>query len=922
MSTMLARSKPRNLRLLLLAVAILWVGFILRANRLDAKDLWVDEAHPWHFATLPLFQSIALGFSGGPVNSGADPLFNILLHFWIKLAGDSVYALRYLSVSASLLGVAWLGLVTRRVFGPRISAVALAVGAIAPVWVFYAQEVRPYAFTPVLMLIMIDAVIRLDKGHPRRIWLWVYLVCGEALALYMHGFMLVGVMAINGWLAALALRRWRQPGFMIWVRGWFLSQIAAGGLLLPTLSVNLARAGGIRNPFAAPRSAPEFATELWSYLMGIPFEHVFDPSPLRVVVALLLVGVAAGLVLALRKEASRVLADLAWLTLGMGGMALLYMWRDPSFHPRYALFMTGPLFLIVSVITARLWEATQGWRVVGGAASVLLILIATFSLDNLYTGRFQGYRHASTRVVAETLRAGFGPQDAIVVVAPHDFTLNYYGTGSVPILWSRFDEGVDQPDHLLTALAGKRKIGVLRNTNERSDSRRILPFYLERYGKLVSRQFFEGYDLATYQLDPGVVPGLALPEPVTHSWGDLAIDGVSIVSGDATTGAVRWVVGPSYVSGTRYAASIRLVDPITGWQISGADSLLLADNGDPTERWQPGQVSAQYFVLPLQPGVPPIKGDLLLTLYEVQTGQSLDLRDAAGAPAGQQARLGEVTLGRAPQTWVYENSQRLWSLQTVKSDVLAGYVIDKAVIPPGGSLGVTLAWTLPAAEFSKHDVAVQLVQGGVVVAEDRGPALQGRQVADVPPGQIWLDRRVLGVAVSAQPGKATLRVIMDGKPVNLAHLDVVGFERVMQRPPIENALEVVFDSGIKLLGYKLDAPSPITPSDAVNLTLYWQALANGSPDANFKVTAQILAADGHLVGQHDSAPSNETRPFSGWLAGEYVIDLHPIMFNQPYIGPITIQVALYDPVTFERALTESGMNALVLPVSLEVESIP
>jgi hypothetical protein len=217
---------------------------------------------------------------------------------------------------------------------------------------------------------------------------------------------------------------------------------------------------------------------------------------------------------------------------------------------------------------------------------------------------------------------------------------------------------------------------------------------------------------------------------------------------------------------------------------------------------------------------------------------------------------------------------------------------------------------------------IQIVQGSTVVAEDRGMALVGWYNADFPPGEIWLDRRVLHITDAAQPGKAILRVVIQDHVIPLGELEVVGFDWITQRPLVENPLEAVFGKGIKLLGYKLYSFPNMNSTLPVYLTLYWQALADGSPEANYKVTTQILAADGHLVGQHDGIPVGGNRPFSGWVAGEYVIDEHQMTFNQPYTGPITIQVALYDPVTFERVLTDTGANAIVLPIHLEVESIP
>lgn len=899
---------------------ILLVGYALRVYHLDAKDMWVDEAYLWSFARLPVVESVLLGFATGPINSNADPLLNILLHFWLKLSGESLFALRMFSVLVNLIGVSCLGRVTARTFGLRAGKTTLVIGATAPLWVFYSQEIRPYALTPALMLIMVDAVLQIGQGTSRQAWPWVELVIGEVLALYAHGFMVFGVLGINVWLAVLWLRGLRRPGYWSWLRNWVLSQIAALVLIAPSIPIYLARTGGFTNPFVPPVSGPIFANVLWAYFMGIPREQAADFIPLHYLAIVVLVLLWVGLAVSLRRKGARPLADLVWLILGVAGLAFVYALRDPSVHPRYLVFLSAPIFIVLGVVAVDAWQADRWKRWLGAWLAAALILVAAFGIANLYTGSYSGYRHASARAVTDTLKAESGPQDGIIMVDAHDFTLAYYGVGEAPLAWARLDDGVDTPASIVDFIGGKQRIALLRNTNERSDQRRIVPFYLERFGSLLSKQYFEGYDLSTYEVDAGSRPALATFDPVDLSWGVLDLIGKSVASGDAVTVALEWQTAAGFAPAARYAASIRLVDPVTSWNIVEADALLLSDKGYPTDRWQPGQKTTQYFVLPLQPGTPSIDTEIIVTVYDTTTGQAVDLRDASGAPAGQQTIIGAVTLGPAPARWAYEG-QRPWQLTPVDaSSALSGYAIDKPVTSPGGTLGVTLGWLLSAEALKDRHVRLQLVQGEQVLAEDSGPALQGRQPADVPEGQLWLDHRLLKVSRNAQSGPVDLLIWIDDERILLHSLDIVGFERVTQRPGIKHALEATFGGAIKLLGYQIDVPFPLTNQSTITLTLYWQALHDGSPDANYKVFTQILSAEGRLVGQHDGVPAYESRPFSGWLASEYVIDEHPMTFNDLYTGLVRIQIGLYDPVTGVRVLTADGVDTVLLPVELQVES--
>jgi len=64
----------RNTALILLLLA----AFALRLYRLDHQEIWGDEAHSAYVASLP-------------------PPYHLLLWFWVKLTGSSVFALRFLS---------------------------------------------------------------------------------------------------------------------------------------------------------------------------------------------------------------------------------------------------------------------------------------------------------------------------------------------------------------------------------------------------------------------------------------------------------------------------------------------------------------------------------------------------------------------------------------------------------------------------------------------------------------------------------------------------------------------------------------------------------------------------------------------------------------------------------------------------------
>ncbi len=899
---------------------LLFLGYVLRLYHLDVKDIWVDEAHIWWHARLPLLESLSRGMAEGPTSVASDPLYGVLMHFWIELTGESVFAMRYFSVLAYLITLALLGWAAGRAFGMRARLAAMVIGAVSPLWVLYSQEIRPYALVPAAMLLVVCGIVDIAQGRGNGWRGWSLLVAGEVMALYTHGFLAFGLLTANLLLVWMGLRHLRWPDWRHWWRSWAISRAATLALTMPLIPLYLARSGAVINPLFLPLSASEFAAALWGYLLGIPWEQRAEGIPMVVPVAGALLLSAVALAIALRQRGARLLADWMWWLLGTATLIMIYSWRNAAFHGRYALFLSGVLFLILAALIATSWEARRWGRFISGGLALALLISSLMGLQGLYSGAYSGYRHHATRAVSEALKEQFGPQDGVIVMPVYDYTLEYYGHGEATLGWAHSQQAQDTPQGLLEFMRGKNKIGVLRLIYENEALHSHIPFYLERFGSLVSRQLFEGYTLSTYRLDHETQWEMADFEPAHVSWGTLRLSGQSIASGDAITVALQFRTAPDYTPGPRYALSLRLVDPMTNWALSQMDSLLVDEHGRPASAWQPDEQFAQYFVLPLQPGTPPLEAHLVAVLYDAQTGEAVDLRDASGAPAGREALLASVVLGPAPARWVYADDQRAFALTPLPSDVLAGYAPDRSVVAPAERLGVTLGWLIPPEVVRERGAEIQLVQDGLLLAWEDGPPLQGRQPADVPAGGLWLDRRVLEVGREARSGPADLIVRLGDQRITLGSVEIAGFERLNERPAVEHTLEATFGEVAQLLGYRLEVPPRITSEATLTLTLYWQALADGTPEVQYKVFTHMLNPEGRLVGQHDGVPVDGTRPFSGWQAGEYLIDVHPMRFIAPYEGVIHIQVGLYDPATLERILTADGRDAVMLPLELVVES--
>ncbi len=139
------------------------VSVLLRTGALDA-GYWIDEA-------------IAVGIAShepGEIpallrQDGSPPLYYLLLHGWMALAGEGEAATRALSLlfAALAVPVAWWAAGRR----------AAVVAAVCPILGVYAQEARMYSLVAVLSLVAVGAFV---KGHR------VLLVAALVALLYTH----------------------------------------------------------------------------------------------------------------------------------------------------------------------------------------------------------------------------------------------------------------------------------------------------------------------------------------------------------------------------------------------------------------------------------------------------------------------------------------------------------------------------------------------------------------------------------------------------------------------------------------------------------------------------------------------------------------------------------------------------------------
>ncbi|MBI2954352.1 MAG: glycosyltransferase family 39 protein [Chloroflexi bacterium] len=254
--------KKRLVRLCVVVLTL--VGFALRIYRVEHQSLWYDEAFSVDLAGRGI-EAITLMLS---TVENHPPLYFYILHYWMALAGESEFAVRFLSLIFGSLAVPSVFVLGRRLLGNWGGLIAALLAAFSPVHVQYSQEARMYALVTILSIASMYAVLRaLEDDNARS---WVGLVAANLLAIYSHYY--AALVIVAEWLmAAIWLTfLWHKARGSVGIGSGageapsetidrvsrrvfprFVRLFLAGGALavgyLPWLGVPLAQMGGIAN---------------------------------------------------------------------------------------------------------------------------------------------------------------------------------------------------------------------------------------------------------------------------------------------------------------------------------------------------------------------------------------------------------------------------------------------------------------------------------------------------------------------------------------------------------------------------------------------------------------------------------------------------------------------------------------------------
>jgi mannosyltransferase len=293
---------------------ILLLSAAARVHGIGRDSLWFDEAATVHIVRQPLGRMLELIES----DERTPPLHYLLLHFWIKLFGDSEISLRLPSAIAGVAAVYVLYRLVRALLGMGAGLVAAFIFAINRYQIAYSQEARAYELMVLAGLISTCLFVRIMRRRaPRAQGIYALVTAG---LLYCH---LYGIFVLVAHHIAWAFARLRKRS-MLSPRRWALLNLAVLALFSPWIRISVRWARDVQQSFWIPPLHPVDLFMTYRAYAG-------STAMLILLAALALLGLRR----AAHRRALALLAALALLPVVVP-IAMSILTR-PTFTPRYGL---------------------------------------------------------------------------------------------------------------------------------------------------------------------------------------------------------------------------------------------------------------------------------------------------------------------------------------------------------------------------------------------------------------------------------------------------------------------------------------------------------------------------------------------------------------------------------------------------------
>jgi len=687
-----------------LLLPLVLAAFALYMWRIDAKSIWWDESLSLHRARgdIAYILSNHIDFPGSPTVDLHPPLYFLVLHAAINVAGESDLVLRFPSALFALVLIPLLYAMGQRLRGPRVGILAALMGAVSPFYLWYAQEARMYTMVTAFSLASLCMLWRAISEHRIRYWMGFGLTAAAAVATqYMALLVILCQLGLAVWLwhrrrpaqgnatEPRHHRRYRWGlsisalfvGIVLVIIGYEALRLALepqAGRGYVSLGILLSDA---LNSFSLGLSV--VSSEVWAidalflvmFILGA-ISAWRQPPPL---------SDAAGEFTIPDRRGAGMIVLVAYIVLPIF-LIWLYSHINPVYMGSRYVMMCSPAFYLG--LGLGLDALARRHTVFFLLAGLALLLGAGYS-DWRYFSHERYRTKEDHRSAAHYVMANERVNDAIVVNAPENLEafMHYYA----PQQGRRGDLiAIGRPSRALTGrsdadvinqemmpLTKYDRLWLVHARTMFSDPEDLVTRWLDEHAVLLERKVFPSYGspvtVSAYSMRPPLYSQNPLETTMGTFGGRLALQDYTVRYFDAT-GQARQLASTELAQAPGSLSPQAAANPIPGgkvlsvvllWQPQDrlADikaSLRLIDQGGeqraqrdripfmywPSSKWPVGQVIRHEADVPVPHDITPGIYTLRLVIYEAESGAPWPFTDGATDQGSPHLDLGQVMIVR------------------------------------------------------------------------------------------------------------------------------------------------------------------------------------------------------------------------------------------------------------------------------------
>ena len=579
------------------------LAFTLRVYRIDAQDIWGDEAMSIAISALPAAQTLT--------TEANPPAYFWLLRPLRILWGSSPFALRYLSAIGSTFAAVLIGQIGYEAGGKRLRLWALLMAALSPFLIYYGQEARMYATVVPgaagSLWLFLRVFNRQLHDKPILTADWAAYTFFALLAVFSHyyAFAVLIVQAVAVLLVAIVKGRWRI------LRNWVSIWVMMAALFLPFFVVHRRAWGGqtdLRSEEWSLQALWEIGRRtLVAYGLGTTISAEQTPYVL-ILIAIALLGFRW----LLRQQRLNALFLLGAV---VGG--ILFAWAItpllPFFWERYLLPSLPPFVVLLAagLHGATAWRKWVAVPLVGVVVALSLTSIGQYHFDEQYLRG--GYGQAMALIDVQR-----SANDIILLNGPLQAALfDYYQPKNMAHVIIPRDQLLEESnvDRWFTdATQQYDRVWLVESGNPAEyDPSGVAKQWLAENGRFALHRDFVGVGIDLF-----VMGGVNSAETLTsHNFNnEITLTGYTIESPSVTLSdpillTLFWQAQQPIDNA--YTVFTHLVD--TNGNIIAQTDRQPVGGSNPTNTWQPDETVIDSYAILLPPDTPPNSYTLQVGLY-------------------------------------------------------------------------------------------------------------------------------------------------------------------------------------------------------------------------------------------------------------------------------------------------------------------